>query len=101
MSEAIIDYSFWLYDRIKHPFPNRFKRVLVVSRRQKSLQHAALTAGLWVGFFTGAFCGAVAVQRFALFSLLAPMGVLTVAAIVDIVRPAAAADEPEATESAH
>ncbi len=101
LSEAIVDYSFWFYDRISHQFPSRVRRVLMVSPRQKSFQHAALTAGLWVGFFTGAFCGAVTAERFAFFSLLAPMAVLTAAAAVDIVRPAAAADEPEAPDSAH
>ncbi len=101
MSEAIIDYAFWFHDRMRIRSATRFERVLRVSNRQKSLQHACLTAGLWIGFFTGALYGAAGERRFALLSLLGPMGVVAVVAVVGIVRPIAAADEPPAEQSAH
>ncbi len=100
-SEAAVDYSFWLRDRMSYRFPHRLRRVLRVTPRQKSLQHAALTAGLWMGFFGGALCGAVTQARFALLSLLAPMAILVLAVVVDIVRPVAAADEAVESDSAH
>lgn len=101
LSEGIVDYGFWFHDRVRHHGSHRLKRVLLVSHRQKPLQHAALTAGLWSAFFAGALCGAITDRRFALYSLLAPMGVLVAAVIVDIAVPVAAADEPAAHDSAH
>ncbi|MDQ2901191.1 MAG: DUF1275 domain-containing protein, partial [Acidobacteriota bacterium] len=101
MSEAIVDYAFWFHDRMRIRSATRFERVLRVSNRQRSLQHACLTAGLWIGFFMGALCGVVGERRFAPLSLLGPMGVVAVVAVVDIVRPIAAADEPPAEQSAH
>ncbi len=100
-SEAAVDYSFWFYDRMRHRFPHRLRRVLRLSPRRKSVQHAALTAGLWTGFFAGAVCGVFAEERFALLSLLAPMAILVVAVVVDVVRPVAAADEAVESDSAH
>ena len=69
--------------------------------RRRSFQHAVLTAGLWIGFFLGASCAGFAEPRFKLLSLLAPMAVLTGAVIVDLIWPVAAADEPQAVQSAH
>jgi uncharacterized membrane protein YoaK (UPF0700 family) len=100
-SEAMVDYLFWFRDRTRGRLWSRLYRVLRVSLRQKSIQHAALTAGLWMGFFIGAICGVIGEHRFALFALFAPMAVLMVAVIVDLVLPVAAADEPEAEQSAH
>lgn len=100
-SEAVVDYLFWFRDRTRERLRTRLYAVLRLSPRQKSIQHAALTAGLWVGFFVGACSGIAAEQRFALFALCAPMAVLLVAVAVDLIRPVAAADEPETEESAH
>jgi len=100
-SEAAVDHLFWLYDRTRGRFISRFAKAIRVSLRRKSFQHALLTAGLWVGFFLGASCGALAEPRFKLVSLAAPMAVLVAAVIVDVVRPVAAADEPQAEHSAH
>lgn len=100
-SEALIDYFFWVYDHMRDGHAGRLRRVLRVSYRHRGLQHAALTAALWMGFFAGGLCGAVLESRYALFSLLAPIGVLIGATAVDFVRPVAAADEPAAEASAH
>ena len=100
-SESVVEYVFWWKDRMRRPTVQRCKRALRVALRQKSIQHAALTAGLWVGFFTGAVSGVLVQFRFPLSSLLAPMGVLSAAIIVDLLWPVAAADEPAAHDSAH
>jgi uncharacterized membrane protein YoaK (UPF0700 family) len=100
-SEAVVDYFFWLRDRTHGRFTSRFGKALRVSPRRRSFQHAILTAGLWIGFFLGAFCAALAEPRFELLSLFAPMAVLTAAVIVDLIWPVAAADEPQAEQSAH
>jgi uncharacterized membrane protein YoaK (UPF0700 family) len=100
-SEAVTDYLFWLHDRTHGRLRSRFCKALRLSPRRKSFQHAALTASLWIGFFLGGFCGAFAEQRFVLFGLYAPMAVLTAAVVVDLTWPVAAADEPEAAQSAH
>jgi uncharacterized membrane protein YoaK (UPF0700 family) len=100
-SEAVVDYLFWFRDRTRKRIRTRFYKVLRLSPRQKSLQHAALTAGLWLGFFSGAVSGVVTEQRFAFFALYAPIAVLAVTIAVDLIRPVAAADEPETGDSAH
>ena len=100
-AEAGVDYLFWVRDRMSHRYPGRLRRVLRVSARQKALQHASLTAGLWLAFFAGGVSGAFLQAGFALFSLWAPIAVLTAAVLVDLIRPVAAADEPQAQQSAH
>ena len=92
-AEAGVDYLFWVRDRMSHRYPGRLRRVLRVSARQKALQHASLTAGLWLAFFAGGVSGAFLQAGFALFSLWAPIAVLTAAVLVDLIRPVAAADE--------
>ena len=100
-SEAVVDFAFWVHDRTRGRVWERLGRVLRVSPRQKCFQHAALTAGLWIGFFTGAVCGAAAQARFALFSLIAPMAIVFFAVVIDLRWPVAAADEPAEIWSAH
>jgi uncharacterized membrane protein YoaK (UPF0700 family) len=100
-SEAVVDYLFWLRDRTHGRLLSRLGKVLRVSARRKSFQHAILTAGLWIGFFSGALCGALVEPRLGLLSFLAPMAILTAAVIVDLIWPVAAADEPQAQQSAH
>ncbi|HZS53623.1 MAG TPA: YoaK family protein [Bryobacteraceae bacterium] len=99
--EAVTDYLFWLRDRTRGRLATRLGKVLRVSPRRKSFRHAVLTASLWFGFFLGALCGAIAEQRFVLYGLYAPIAILTVAIIIDVMWPVAAADEPQAGESAH
>jgi uncharacterized membrane protein YoaK (UPF0700 family) len=100
-SEAVVDYGFWFYDRTRARNRKRFVSAFRISLRQKSFQHALLTAGLWLGFFSGAVCGVVAESRFSLLALCAPMAVIAAAAAVDLVLPVAAADEPDSGDSAH
>lgn len=93
-SEAVAHYGFWFRDRTRGRFRKRFWRVLRVTPHHKYAQHAVLTAGLWMAYFAGAFCGALCKQRYNLRALLFPCAVLLIATIIDLIRPVAAADEP-------
>ncbi|HLG97267.1 MAG TPA: YoaK family protein [Bryobacteraceae bacterium] len=95
-AEAVVDFAFWFRDRTRGRSWKRLQLVLLVTPRHKRLQHAALTAGLWVGFFAGATSGVWAEGRFAYAALIAPIGVLIGATVVDLARPVAAADDPPA-----
>lgn len=95
-AEAVAEYSFWLHDQRRG---RSVWHLLSESPHQQTVQHAALTAGLVLGYLLGAFTGAVTEQEFALRSLLFPIAVLLVAIIVDLVRPVAAADDPEGSAS--
>ncbi len=98
MSENVVDYVCWLYDRTRGRFRKRIGKALRVTPRIKYFKHAWLTAGLWIAFFLGALCAALTGSRFGLYSLLAPMAVLTLAAIIDLSRPVLAADDPMGTQ---
>lgn len=94
-SEAVVHYAFWFRDRTRGRFRQRILKVLRVTVHQKYAQHACLTAGLWIAYFCGAASGAVLKKSYGLSALLLPCGVLAMATIIDLVRPGAAADEPE------
>ena len=100
-SESVVDFAFWFYGRTGGRFRKQIGAALHESLQQRSLQHTALLAGLWIGFFAGAVCGAAAHAAFGLFALLAPMAVVLGAAIIDLRWPVAAADEPSEDSSAH
>jgi uncharacterized membrane protein YoaK (UPF0700 family) len=95
LAEALVHYAFWFYDRTRGRFRRRFWKALRVTFHQKYAQHALLTGGLWCAYALGAICGALLERRSVLLPLLFPCFVLTIAIIVDLVRPVAAADEPE------
>jgi len=71
-SEAATSYLFWLWDRVRHRFAHRIGRVLRITPRQRSAQQAALTAGLWITFFTGAIAGVASDRLWAAPSLIVP-----------------------------
>ncbi len=95
LAEALVHYSFWFYDRTRGRLRKRFLKALRVTVHQRDAQHALLTAGLWCAYALGALCGALLEMRSGFLALLLPCTVLTIATIVDLVRPVAAADEPE------
>ena len=96
-AEAVVQYAFWFGDRTRGRFVKRIGRVLRVTPRLPSAQHAAVTSGLWCGFLAGGICGAWTGTA----GLLAPVGVLAATTIVDLLRPVAAADAPPEVDSAH
>ncbi len=100
-AENVTLYAFWFYDRTHGRLRHRIGKALAVSPRLSYVHHAALTAGLWLGFFTGAVCGVFTEQRWRAAALIFPMGVLAMATAIDIVRPVAAADESTEADSAH
>jgi uncharacterized membrane protein YoaK (UPF0700 family) len=99
--ESVAQYIFWFYERTRGRFSKRAGKALAVSPRLKYVKHAAVTGGLWFGFFVGALCGAIAEQGLGVVALAFPMLVLAFATTVDILRPVCAAGEPVETDSAH
>lgn len=100
-SESIADFAFWVRDRTRGRFAERFGKVCAVSYRQKTLQHAALTAGMWAGFFWGAYSGVGSELRAGDRALLVPIGILGIIVVIDVIWPVAAAEEAVETQSAH
>jgi uncharacterized membrane protein YoaK (UPF0700 family) len=75
-AEALSDYLFWFRDRTRYRFAGRLARVIKVSPRQQSLQHAALTILLWITYLIGAICSAYATMNWQLLGMFAPLAVL-------------------------
>jgi uncharacterized membrane protein YoaK (UPF0700 family) len=86
-AESFSEYLFWLRDRTRGRLRSRLLKALRVSPRIPSLQHAALTMGLWIAYLAGAVCGGASVQRWALLAMLAPFGLLTAVALYGTFRP--------------
>jgi len=86
-AESLAEYLFWLRDRTRGRFRNRILKVLRVSPRTASLQHAALTLGLWAAYLAGAVCGGISVQRWALLGMIAPALLLSSIALYGAFRP--------------
>lgn len=93
-AEAVAHYTFWFYDRTHGRSWRRFYAALRVTPRQRFARHAALTGGLWAAYLAGAICGVLLKERYSLPALCFPIAILSIATIVDLVRPVAAADEP-------
>lgn len=85
--EALSDYLFWLRDRTRNRFRARFLVALRVSPRQPSLQHAALTLGLWCAYFTGALSGTLATDSWESLAMLAPLALLIGIVLYGVARP--------------
>ncbi len=93
-AEALAYYGFWFYDQTRGRFRNQFWRTVRATPQQQYAQHAALTGGLWVAYLLGAICGVILKARYSFFALLFPIAVLSIAVLIDLFRPVAAADEP-------
>jgi uncharacterized membrane protein YoaK (UPF0700 family) len=93
-AEVIAHYAFWFYDRTHGRSRKRFCAALRVAPRQRFARHAALTGGLWISYLAGAIFGVLLKERYSLLALVFPIAILSVATIIDLVRPVAAADEP-------
>ncbi|MGH7931837.1 MAG: YoaK family protein [Candidatus Binataceae bacterium] len=76
-AESLSTYLFWLRERTRKRARSRRRvwRVIAASRRQPSLRRAALTFSLWLVYLGGGICGASGTDRWALLSLVAPLGV--------------------------
>jgi len=93
-AEAIAHYAFWFYDRTHRRSPKRLCAALRITPRQRLAKHAALTGGLWIAYLAGAICGVLLKERYSLPALCFPIAMLSIATIIDLVRPVATADEP-------
>ena len=94
-AESLSEYLFWLRARTRGRFRSRILKVLRVSPRIDSLQHASLTFGLWAIYLTGAVCGGFSVLQFALLAMLAPFALLTAVALYGAFRPFVALSSKE------
>lgn len=92
-AEAFAQFLFWLRDRLRIRVRNRWRRVYRTARHQETLWESLLTGSLWLAFFLGGVCAALALGRWGNFSLLPVTAVLLVLAILDLRRPVAASDE--------
>ena len=88
-AEALTEYLFWAWDRTKGRFHRRIGKVLRVTPRQEPAQLAALTAGLWGAFFTGAVAGAAGDYAWGRMALILPMALLAAAIAIDLTYPVA------------
>ena len=86
-AESLSEYLFWVRDRTRGRLRSRILKVLAVSPRLESVQHAALTLGLWAIYLTGAICGGFSLKWWALLGMLAPFGLLTAIALYGVFRP--------------
>jgi len=86
-AESVSEYLFWIRDRTHHRFRSRIWKVLRVSPRQVSLQHAALTIGLYLTYLTGAVCGGFSTDRWELRGMIAPLGVLLAIVAFGVFQP--------------
>lgn len=85
--EAVSEYLFWLRDRTRNRFRKRIIKVLRMSPRHPSFQHAALTLGLWCAYFAGALSGTLTTDAWALMSMLAPLALLIAIVLYGVARP--------------
>lgn len=93
-AEAVVSYAFWFRDRVHGRISSRLLKVLRVSPRKVPVQRAAVTAGLWIGFFAGVLAAAWGLRSWSRASLAAPMAVLAGTMIVDLRHPAKLGDVP-------
>ncbi len=88
-SEALTEYVFWFWDRTRGRFQRRIAKVLRVTPRRESAQQAALTAGLWIGFFVGAVAGFAGEDSWGRAVLTIPAALLATIILVDLRCPVA------------
>ncbi len=86
-AESLSEYLFWLRDRTRGRFRSRILKVLRVTPRLETAQHAALTLGLWTIYLAGGVCGGFSLERWKLLAMLAPFALLTSIALYGVFRP--------------
>lgn len=86
-AENFSQYLFWVHDRTRGRFRRRIVTVLKISPHTIPFQRAALTFGLYTAYLTGAVCAGLALQRWALLGMLAPLTVLSAIALYGAFRP--------------
>lgn len=90
--ESATEYIVWLWSRIHGRFRSRLGKALAVTPRRTAFRRAAVTGGLWAGFFAGAVAGAGSEMKWAALSLAAPMALLVGALVIDLRSPVSLGD---------
>ncbi len=86
-AESLSDYLFWFRDRTHRRFRRRLGKVIRISPRQVSFQHAALTLALWVIYLVGALAGDSLTIRWDLRGMFVPLAMLAALVAYGAVRP--------------
>jgi uncharacterized membrane protein YoaK (UPF0700 family) len=87
LAEEAVAYGLWFRSAQRHHGWRRCSILLRLSPRQTSFQHMLLFGGLWLGFATGAVCGALAKLHWDVLGLLAPIGALLIVILFDLRQP--------------
>lgn len=81
------NYLLWLGRRLRKARWNRVGAILRYSPHHRSLRAATLAAMLWTLYLIGAIIGAALRMRFGVHLLLAPISLLLLMAVVDVIKP--------------
>ncbi|HSU69320.1 MAG TPA: YoaK family protein [Tepidisphaeraceae bacterium] len=87
LAKDLCDYFFWLHDRTQGRLAQRFGSVLRLSPRQESFQSVILLTAVYFSYATGALCGAFGFHRWGVAIAAAPLTLVVVTVIADLVRP--------------
>lgn len=94
LGAAVVEYFFWAYDRLrsKTASPAAFVRE---SLHRTEFRRLSLHAGLWVAFAIGAIAAVLSHRRWGVLGLAAPVSLLVVMVLIDLIRPIAASAEAQ------
>jgi len=87
LATDLADYLFWLRDRTRGRGSRRLTRALRLSARQESFQAVVLLSALYLAYVIGAFIGAIGFQHWGVAVAAAPLLLVLVAIVVDLIRP--------------
>ena len=88
-AESLSAWLFWFRDRTRGRFRRRAWCALRLTPRQMPARHAAATAIVWSGYFSGAFAGGIGESAWGAISLWLPIATLAAIAALDLRRPRA------------
>lgn len=90
----VAEYFFWAYDRLrsKTSSPAAFVRD---SLHRTEFRGLSLHAGLWTSFAAGSIAAVYSHRRWGVSGLAAPVSLLVVMVIIDLIRPIAASAEAQ------
>jgi uncharacterized membrane protein YoaK (UPF0700 family) len=88
LTQEATNYAFWLHDGGHRDARRSFLvRVLELGSRDESRRRMLLLGAVWTAYAAGAVLGSYLDGRIALWALLAPLGVLVLVVVRDLVRP--------------
>lgn len=87
-AEGISQFIFWAWDR-----QQRGREVFPLAKKIKSFRETVLMAALWIAFFVGGICAALAGKHWGALALVPAIVALLLLAGIDMTRPIAASQE--------